>query len=147
MELRNETVIMMAQTHMALSFFENPVVKLYHEKLKKKFKWSDATMQSLTPSARTVKRVLEDLSESSKLLIRDHGETLAAEGRLSLTMDHYYSKNGSMEFEYWYNGVLLHLRTDSGQLLSYLLRYKVTSDKTNHGVVSELQETLEDYHL
>ena len=108
-------------------------------------------MQSLTPSARTVKRVLEDLSEdlseSSKLLIRDHGETLAAEGRLSLTMDHYYSKNGSMEFEYWYNGVLLHLRTDSGQLLSYLLRYKVTSDKTNHGVVSELQETLEDYRL
>ena len=108
-------------------------------------------MQSLTPSARTVERVLEDLSEdlseSSKLLIRDHGETLAAEGRLSLTMDHYYSKNGSMEFEYWYNGVLLHFRTDSGQLLSYLLRYKVTSDKTNHGVVSELQETLEDYRL
>ena len=47
----------------------------------------------------------------------------------------------------WYHGILLHLRQDNGALLTYILRYRVTSDKTNLGVVSELRETLEDFHL
>ena len=92
---------MMAETHLPLSHFENPVVRQYQKTLGKKFNWSDATLQSLTPSAKTVKRTMEVLSESSKTLIRTHGKSLAAEGRLSVTLDHYYNKKGSFEYECW----------------------------------------------
>ena len=115
------------QNKLPLTTFESESAKNLFRIMYKKFDVNEATIESILPSQRTLKRAAIDLSAKTENLIKSKAPKLALEGRLSIALDHKSVGATTGDDETKALGIQLSITDDKFRKKHYLLSFRATN--------------------
>ena len=141
-KMRKAGLQLAVKLRLPLKFFDQPEVVQYIHSLLEIFGQSSNGVKQLLPSARTLKRYATVCATEAKNLIKSKVHTLAADGRLGISIDHKRLSNKTGETSKDAIGVQLTYTDNMLQRHHYLIGFQTCALKSDLATIESVKPIL-----